>query len=167
VSFREVVGEDKASIGELLNAVADLDVEVVATLNADQLGSLAQVPDNVRAVDFVPMDVLLPSCAAIIHHGGSGTGQTALAHGIPQVVVPTKMWCNVPKARKIQEAGAGLYCEPGELTADRLRGMLVRVLEEPSFQQNAARVRREMLAAPSPSDLAPVLERLTAHYRGA
>ncbi|MFE9117175.1 glycosyltransferase [Streptomyces sp. NPDC007172] len=78
--------------------MADLDVEVVATLNAEQLDALGPTPPNVRAVDFVPLNQLLPSCAAIIHHGGAGTFLTALAHGVPQVVVPSRM-CATPRAR--------------------------------------------------------------------
>ncbi|RAY12698.1 glycosyl transferase family 28 [Actinomadura craniellae] len=165
VSFREVAGGDRASVNELLEAVADLDVEVVATLNAEQLDAARGLPDNVRAVDFVPLDLLLPSCSAIIHHSGSGTFMTALAHGVPQVIVPTRMWCNGPRADLARDSGIALCCEPEELTADRLRTMVTRVLEEPSFARNAARVRAEMLGTPSPRELVPVLERLTAEYR--
>ncbi|MFD5684469.1 activator-dependent family glycosyltransferase [Streptomyces bacillaris] len=162
-SFRELMGGDRADIGELLRAVADLDVEVIATLNTDQLDSLPPLPDNVRAVDFVPLDALLPSCSAIIHHSGSGTTQTALAHGVPQVIVPTNMMDNVLKAQRVEAAGAGLHVrDTAALTADSLRALLLRVLDEPSFAAKAAAVRREMLATPAPRDIVPVLERLTA-----
>ncbi len=33
-------------------------------------------------------DLLLSRCAAVLHHGGSGTAAAALAAGVPQVVVP-------------------------------------------------------------------------------
>ncbi|QEU96281.1 activator-dependent family glycosyltransferase [Streptomyces kanamyceticus] len=165
-SFREIVGGDKASVPALLDAVSDLDIEVVATLNADQLAELDGVPDNVRVVDFVPLDLLLPTCAAIIHHGGSGTVATALAHGVPQIMVPARMWCNIPKARRVAELGAGL-CRPAEdFSAAELRTMLTRVLGEPSFARSAAALRTQTLAAPAPADLVPVLERLTAAHRG-
>ncbi|MFJ2609257.1 activator-dependent family glycosyltransferase [Streptomyces sp. NPDC087425] len=165
VSFREVVGEDQASVGELLEAVADLDVEVVATLNAEQLDALGPLPPNVRAVDFVPLNELLPSCAAIIHHGGAGTFLTALAHGVPQVVVPARMWCNTPRAEQARAAGVALTCPPERLTAGRLRAMVTRVLENPSFARAAARVRTEMLGTPTPAGIVPVLERLVAAHR--
>ncbi|MDH6213172.1 activator-dependent family glycosyltransferase [Streptomyces pseudovenezuelae] len=167
VSFREVVGEDQASVGELLAAVADLDVEVVATLNAEQLAALGPLPPNVRAVDFVPLNELLPSCGAIIHHGGAGTFLTALAHGVPQIVVPARMWCNTPRAERARAAGIALTCPPEQLTAARLRAMVTRVLEDGSFARNAARVRAEMLATPTPGELVPTLERLTAAHRSA
>ncbi|MCZ7457450.1 activator-dependent family glycosyltransferase [Streptomyces sp. WMMC940] len=164
-SFREVVGADRASAGDLLDAVADLDVEVVATFTADQLDPGRRVPGNVRVVDFVPLDALLSTSAAIVHHGGSGTLQTALAHGVPQVVVPARMWCNVPKAHRVRDAGAGLCIDPEDLTPHGLRTALVRVLEEPAFATNADRLRREVAGTPTPADIVPVLERLTAEHR--
>ncbi|KQX56334.1 MULTISPECIES: activator-dependent family glycosyltransferase [unclassified Streptomyces] len=165
VSFREVVGEDQASVGELLEAVAGLDVEVVATLDAGQLAALGPLPPNVRAFDFVPLDELLPSCAAIIHHGGAGTFLTALAHGVPQVVVPARMWCNTPRAERARAAGVALTCPPERLTAARLRAMVTRVLDDPSFARAADRVRTEMLGTPTPADIVPVLERLVSAHR--
>ena len=82
-------------------------------------------------------------------------------------MVPAKMWCNVPKANKVRDAGAGLCVEPDQLTADGLRSMLLRVLQEPSFQANATALRREILGTPAPADIVPVLEKLTAEHRVA
>ncbi|MFI2607777.1 activator-dependent family glycosyltransferase [Kitasatospora sp. NPDC018619] len=167
VSFREVVGGDQASVGDLLAAVADLDVEVVATLDSAQLAAIGPLPPNVRAVDFVPLNELLPSCSAVIHHGGAGTFLTALAHGVPQVVVPARMWCNTPRAERARAAGVALTCPPERLTPGRLRAMVTRVLEAPSFARAAARVRAELLGTPAPRELVPVLERLAAERRSA
>ncbi|MGW6458826.1 activator-dependent family glycosyltransferase [Streptomyces sp. NPDC055078] len=165
VSHREVMGGDQASIGELVDAVAGLDVEVVATLNAGQLREVPRLPDNVRAVDFVPMDVLLPSCSALISHGGSGTVHTALLYGVPQILVPGTMWDNGIRAERMARSGAGLHLDAGKLTADALRHALNRVLTEPSFAAGAERLRRETLATPAPRDVVPALEALTAEHR--
>ncbi|TDC45410.1 activator-dependent family glycosyltransferase [Actinomadura sp. KC345] len=165
-SFREILGGDQTSAGELLEAMADLDVEVVATLNADQLAGVAALPDNVRTVDFVPMNELLPTCAAVVHHGGFGTWQTALAHGVPQVVLPSDLWDSMPRARLLHEAGAGLHApETGRSSAEEVREMLARVLKEPRFARNAARLRAESLSTPVPREVVPSLERLTAAHR--
>jgi UDP:flavonoid glycosyltransferase YjiC (YdhE family) len=48
----------------------------------------ANLPPEVRHVDYVPFSRLLPHCAAVVHHGGIGTAAQALAAGIPQLVVP-------------------------------------------------------------------------------
>ncbi|RCV47600.1 activator-dependent family glycosyltransferase [Marinitenerispora sediminis] len=166
IAHREVMGADRASIGDLLDAVADVDAEVVATLNAKQLAALGHVPDNVRVVDFVPLNALLPTCAAIVHHGGSGSFSTALAHGVPQLVLPDMVWDSGHKAQRLADAGAGLVISDGRgVTPGHLRAQLLRLLDEPSFADSAARLRREALGTPAPNDIVPLLERLTAAHR--
>ncbi|RAY12710.1 glycosyl transferase family 28 [Actinomadura craniellae] len=166
LSFREVMGGDKVSIGELLGAAADLDVEVVATLDAEQLATAGRVPDNVRAVDFVPLNELLPTCSAIVHQGGFGSTLTALAHGVPQVIIPADLWDTEARAQLMHRSGAALHLpRTAEISAAGLRDLLVRVLEERSFQESAARLRTEALGTLGPADLVPVLERLTAISR--
>ncbi|SEF65313.1 glycosyltransferase, activator-dependent family [Thermomonospora echinospora] len=166
LSFREMLGGDRVSVAELLDAVADLDVEVVATLNAEQLAGVDKVPDNVRAVDFVPLNELLPGCLAIVHQGGFGQVQTAMAHGVPQVVLPNGTWDTVPRAWQVQDFGAGLVVDdPDRVSAAEIREKVVRVLQEPGFAVSAARLREEMLATPAPAEIVPLLERLTAEHR--
>ncbi|MFG2760521.1 activator-dependent family glycosyltransferase [Streptomyces wuyuanensis] len=167
VSDQEVFGRDRVPVAEIISAAAELDVEVVATLNAAQVASLGnRLPGNVRVVDFVPLDALLPSCAAVISHGGSGSFHTALAHGVPQIIVPNRLWDTVLKAQRLEEAGAGLrVSDANRVSAVELRTLLARVLDEPSFAERAARLRGEMLATPAPGDIVPTLERLTALHR--
>lgn len=172
ISHRDATISGGSSSHDLLGAVADLDVEVIATLNAEQIGS-AKLPDNVRAIDFVPFTELLPTCAAIIHEGGAGTCASALEHGVPQVIVPgdfktEKWWAPVVIADGLESRGAGVYaCNAGALTADVLRDSLKRVLEDPSYARNAAQLRTEVRAMPSPNEIVPTLEKLTAEYRGS
>jgi len=166
LSHREVQGGDEISIRLLLDAVAGLDIEVVATLDASQLDKLENVPENVRVVDFVPLNALLPTCSAILSHGGSGTLATALAHGVPQLVIPSTIWDSADKAEQLEAQGAGLYVrDVRRLSASVLRDQLLRLLDEPSFAENAARLRREMVGTPTPNDIVPLLEKLTAEHR--
>ncbi|MEU6024233.1 activator-dependent family glycosyltransferase [Micromonospora sp. NPDC048871] len=166
LSHRDERGGDRASIGDILASLADLDVEVVATLNARQTESLPSLPGNVRVVEFVPLNVLLPTCDAVIHHGGSGTLTTAMLHGVPQLIVPHMVWDSINTARRLADYGAGDYVRDIErLSGDELRTRLVRLLTEPSVRHNAARLRREMVGTPGPNDLVPVLEKLAAEYR--
>ncbi|MGH4011333.1 MAG: activator-dependent family glycosyltransferase [Pseudonocardiaceae bacterium] len=163
---RDVLGEDWVPFSAVFEAVADLDIEVVATLNAKQLESVQTIPENVKVFDFFPLKVLLPTCSAVIHHGGGGAFGTALAHGVPQLIVLGDMWWDaVAKAEDLAARGAGLYVEPEGLTADVLRNALVRLLEEPSFRAGAAQAKAEFLATPSPNDIVPLLEELTAKHR--
>ncbi|MGW6605113.1 activator-dependent family glycosyltransferase [Streptomyces sp. NPDC055036] len=166
LSKREVIGKDRSSVEELIESVADLDIEVVATLDAKQSALLSRVPENVRIVDFVPLNALLPGCSAVIHHGGAGTFSTALVHGVPQICVPDLTWDVMHRGRELQARGAGLFLEnPTSFTAGELRESLLRVLNEASFRRNAEKLRTEALSTPSPNEIVPVLERLTDRYR--
>jgi L-2-deoxyfucosyltransferase len=168
ISHRDYSFGQTASIEMLFEAVADLDVEVIATFDARQLASVASIPDNVRVCDFVPFNVVLSTCSAIVHHGGYGTMAASLEQGIPQLVVPNiywneKWWAAIALANGLQEQGAGAYvADADQLTAALLREHLLKALSDPSMAKNAARLREEHLRTPSPNETVSVFERLVA-----
>lgn len=151
---------------EFFDSVSGLDVELVATLNGEQLAAVGTLPDNIRAVEYVPLNQVLPTSSAIIHHGGGGTFAAAVAFKVPQFVVPVPMWDEMVTARYVARRGAGLVADPASIDVDVMQKDLVRLLEEPSFQLGARGLYEDMLAAPAPKDVVPVLERLTAEHRG-
>ncbi|WMI56123.1 activator-dependent family glycosyltransferase [Streptomyces rochei] len=155
---------DGFPITDLLAAAAEMDVELIATVGSATAESLSgtTLPENVRLVDFVPLNELLPTCSAIIHHGGMGTLQNTLRHGVPQVIVPGWLWDERATALAVQAQGAGLMIEPREFRADTLQAAVERVLNEPSFADSAERLAKELLSAPAPRDIVPELERLAA-----
>ncbi|MER0443368.1 glycosyltransferase [Streptomyces sp. Edi4] len=156
---------DRVMIPALLDMVDGLDIEVVATLDASQLEGL-RPPDNIRTVDYLPLNLLLPSCAAIVHHGGIGTTAAAVAHRVPQLaVVDDRGIAYHPNAEYVVRHGAGLYVHPVRLSAKEMRAQLIRLLSEPAFQEGARRVHADWLAMPSPNDTVPLLEKFVAHHR--
>ncbi|WP_189215816.1 MULTISPECIES: activator-dependent family glycosyltransferase [Streptomyces] len=165
VSLGEAAGAGTVAASDVLAAVDGLDVEVVATLPRELREGLGALPPNVRAVDFVPLNALLPSCAGIIHHGGSGTFMTALVHAVPQLIVPDMMWDAMEKAYGLARSGAGMYVDAGDVSPELLRERVLALLDDPSYAAGARRVRTEMVGTPSPNDIVPVLERLTAEHR--
>jgi glycosyltransferase (activator-dependent family) len=165
VSGREVVGAKEAVTADVLAALAALDIELIATLTEDQLGPLPALPDNVRVVDFVPLDELLATCAAIIHHGGSGTTCNAITRGVPQLIIPANMWQEFDLADRLTERGAALTTRPADLTPTGLRNQLHRLLTDSSFRTNAAEIQKEAKAGPGPNDLVAALEERTARHR--
>ncbi len=64
------------------------------------------LPTSVRHWEFVPLQQLLPHCAAIVHHGGIGTVAKALATGTPQLIIP-HAWDQLDNARRVVQLGAG------------------------------------------------------------
>ena len=87
LSLRSFLKLDWGWLKILMEALSELDVEVIATLDETQLAAIGSVPDNVRAVDYVPLEYLMPTCSALIHHGGLGTMAPASRAGVPQIIV--------------------------------------------------------------------------------
>lgn len=166
ITSRDTDHPNPVSLDEVFEAVFDLDIEVVATLDAAQRAEVTRVPDNTRVVEFVPLHALLPGCSAAIHHGGAGTWSTAAASGVPQLVI-AGMWDNVYRARRLADLGAGLFLPPDELTAAGLRDGLEQLLTKPSFREDARRLQAVIAAEPSPADVVPTLEELAGRHRRA
>ncbi|MFC3994755.1 activator-dependent family glycosyltransferase [Nocardiopsis sediminis] len=165
-SATDRLGGYEVPVHEVVDALADVDAEIVVTLAADQQEGLARVPANTRIVEFVPLHALLPSCSAIVHHGGSGTHLTAALNGVPQLVLPWLL--DAPaKGRRLAELGAGLCLEGEEITGSGIRAGVVRLLADPSFRDRSARLRREILAQPSPNDVVTQIERRVARLAAA
>lgn len=165
VTARGVFADRDERVAAVLEAVAGMDVEVVATVNADQLGKDPKVPDNVRLVDYLPLTQVMPTCSAIIHHGGFGTFFAAATHRVPQMIIKEELGSALSSSRYLEARGAGVALPSDGLTSAQVGGELSRLLSEPSFQQGAAAVYADMTAAPSPGETVPILERMAAQYR--
>jgi glycosyltransferase len=168
-------------VPNLMEMVSTLDIEVIATLDERQLAGVPKLPDNVRTVDYVPLNQLLPTCTAMLHHGGMGTFAAACALNVPQLITDwdaenqtvavgegmeaSKHVESTVTAEYVTARGAGLPLDIN-VSVDAMRKQLVRILEEPSFKAGAARVYEDVLSTPSPNDIVPILEKLTARYRG-
>ncbi|MFF3756999.1 activator-dependent family glycosyltransferase [Streptomyces sp. NPDC002185] len=148
---------------KLLGGLAELDAEIVATVDAEILAA-ADLPDNVRLVDFVPLNDLLPTCAAVVHHGGVGTKATAELHAVPQLILAFG-WDTEVMGRGLEEIGAGICLPSAELLPEAVRTQVGRLLTEPSYAEGARRLQEELRAVPSPNEIVPVIERLVAEHR--
>jgi glycosyltransferase (activator-dependent family) len=167
VSMWSVAGNQPVSVNEIqemLDSVADLDVELVLTLSERIQQKIKRVPENTKIVDFVPLHAIISSCSAVMHHGGVPAFCSAIAHGVPQLMVSLIAQDARVRGQRLEEARAGLWIPPEDMTGPRVREDLVRLLEDPSFRSGAERLRQEMLAQPSPNDVVPELEKLAAEY---
>lgn len=157
-------GVPTLATARLLAGMAELDVEIVATLSADQRAELRDVPDNVRVFEFVPLDGVLPAASAIVHHLGTGTLATALLHGVPHVAVNDgfQPWGEALIGRQLTEQGLGQYVPADEPDPAEVVDKLRQVLDDPAYRRNAERVSAEMRSAPSPAEIVPELEAVAA-----
>ncbi|APU21342.1 activator-dependent family glycosyltransferase [Actinoalloteichus sp. GBA129-24] len=159
----DILGMSVAQVQEALDSMADLDIELILTLSDEERDQLVRVPDNTRVVEFVPMNVLLPSCSVVIHHGGAGCFNGAMVHGVPQLIVESSVDA-VAKRTVLRETGAGLSIAMDELTGPRVRECVTRMLEEDGFLRGAERLQRQALDLPTPVALVSELERITEEF---
>ncbi|MGW6582565.1 nucleotide disphospho-sugar-binding domain-containing protein [Streptomyces globisporus] len=139
------------------------DTEVIATVEEEYREALGRVPGNVRLVDPVPLHLLLDSCDAVVHHGGSGTAMTASAFGLPQLVLP-QMADQFWHGDGLERVGAGITIEDAAQQDDtaRVRAAVAALLDEPAYAKAAEQLRAEMAAMPAPSRVVADLEQLAA-----
>ncbi|SEE65035.1 glycosyltransferase, activator-dependent family [Streptomyces sp. 2112.3] len=150
---------------EVLDSLADLDIELVATIADAEKAKLRRIPDNARLVPYVPLHHLAPTCSAFIHHAGAATLATVARHPVPHLSLHYH-WDQPILARKLTEHGAGLDLHTTEATGGAVRTAVQRLLGEPHFRSRATALRDETLALPTPNQLVPCLEELTARHRG-
>jgi len=205
-SMRRLVDGDWGRTPKIFEAVDGMEVEVVATVNEHQLRGVDRIPSNVKAVDWVPLTHLLPTCSLLIHHGGSGTAMNAVANKVPQIVtdtdesllldlsapaddeefviksgtdhgvvedeepvatfkIPAKHMMAPHWSDYVTKWGAGVRLNFQKLSVAEIRTEIERVLGDTSFNKGAQAVHDHWLATPSPAEIVPIIERLTAEHR--
>jgi UDP:flavonoid glycosyltransferase YjiC (YdhE family) len=142
-------GDGLAAVRRVTAAAAGMDAEFVLALGSADTAALGPLPPNVRPAGWLPLHTLLPSCAALIHHGGSGTTLSALDAGVPQLVLPAGADRHI-NATAVAERGAGVVAAPADLDA----ALIDRVLRDAAVRTAAAEVSAELRAMPTPAAVA-------------
>lgn len=127
-----------ATTRHVLEAVSRAGCRALISRGWGELGEIT-LPDHVRAIGNVDFQRLFPRCAAVVHHGGSGTTHIAARAGVPQIIVPLDGFDQHYWASRIRTLGLGpRRIRRGQLTARRLAGALDAVLIDPAFARRAA-----------------------------
>ena len=79
---------------------------------------------------------LLKRAALCITHAGLNTVLESLAHGVPKVAIPIG-YDQPGTAARIKHHGTGEFIELEQLTTHRLRGLIEKVLHDPSYRERA------------------------------
>jgi rhamnosyltransferase subunit B len=130
---------------------------VLLTRHRDQVPTV--LPPHVRHDAYVPFSLILPRCAALVHHGGIGTCAQGLAAGIPQLTMP--MGFDQPdNATRLNRLGVGGWVLPGQFSGPRVADAL-----EPLLKSKAVRAAcdrwSEVIALSRPVDATcDILERI-------
>jgi len=163
VTLGTIMNQAPAVFRAVIDGCARWPVNLVVTtgpgVDRAQLGPL---PPAVRTAEFLPQAAVLPLCRVVVSHAGAGTMLGALCHGLPQLCLP--QGTDQPfNTAALLPTGAALALQPEEITAEGVAEALGRLLEDPSFQAAATRLRTEIEQMPTADHvLAEVLVRLAA-----
>jgi zeaxanthin glucosyltransferase len=122
----------------ILKAVEPLeDVQVVLSVGKNiSPENLGRIPSNTIVVRSAPQIKLLKRAALCITHAGLNTVLESLAHGVPMVAIPIG-YDQPGNAARIAHHGTGEFLELDELTTKRLRELIEKVLQDPSYHERA------------------------------
>lgn len=125
---------------------------VVATgyNNTDELRK-AYLQDNILIEDFVDYDFILDHTDVFVTNGGYGSTLLSLSHGVPIVAAGVREGKNDVNAH-VDHFKAGIDLRTETPRPADIRRAVERVLSEPQWKQNAARLRDEF-SAYSPCEL--------------
>ena len=147
-------------LADILHALADLDIDLIATVAEHEQPKLGPLPPHTRIVSYVPWHALAPTCSTVIHHAGAATLATTARHPVPHLALHYHF--DQPLlARKLATQGAGLEIHTSQATPDTVRDAVQRLLTEPHFHHAATALRDEIHQLPTPNQLVPHLEDLT------
>ncbi len=112
-------------------------------------GGLARlpVPPNVLYIDEIPYSWLFPRVAAVVHHGGLGTGALGLRAGVPNIVVPHTMPDQFAFAKWVARLGVGMrVATMNTLTAKKLASAINTAVNDPAMRVRAATLGEKIRA---------------------
>src|SRR6185312_2365952 len=110
------------------------------------------------AAGWLPFDPVLSTCDALVHHGGGGSALTALALGVPQVVVSAHA-DHAFNAAALARRGAGLGAVPDAPGDPTVADAVDHVVRDPGPRAAARAVAAEIAALPGPEVVVPALLR--------
>ena len=144
----------------VLEALAQLPVRAIVTVGPQgDPAALGSQPPHVRVERYVPQTALLPHCATVVSHAGSGTVLATARLGLAQLCLPQGADQHL-NADAIAVVGAGLALLAEDATVEAVRDALDRLLREPSFAAAARDVAASIESMPAPDEVAAVLESL-------
>lgn len=144
----------------VLAALRDEPVNLLVSVGPDQdPADLGAQPDHVRVERWLPHGPLLPTCAAVITHGGAGTVRKSLRHGVPLLLLP-QGGDMFRTARACVGYGVARSLNPGEVTPEAVRAELRLLLDDPAFRARGALIAKEIARLTPPDEVVSVLERL-------
>lgn len=101
------------------------------------------LPPSILQFDYLPLDIILPHAAAVVHQGGIGTCAESLKAGIPSVIVPFG-FDQPDNAERLRKLGVAVVVPRARVSADSLALALERLLGAGAYAKRARELKQTM-----------------------
>lgn len=157
VTLGTVYSGNTAALMSAVDGLRDLGINLIVAVGPEGDPLLLERRGNhVLAERLVPLAGVLARCTAVVSQGGSGVMLGAMAHALPQLMLPQ----GADQFRNAElgvGTGAALALEPPAATPAAIGDAVDRLLKEASFTSAAQRLRDQIAAMPSADDAVAVL----------
>jgi MGT family glycosyltransferase len=158
VAFSTTFQDQVEPIRRVAQAVATLPVDAVITTGPSIDPAQLSPSLNIAVVASAPHDALMQEASVVVTHAGHGTVMRAVSAEVPLLCMPMGRDQN-DNAARVCERGAGLRLQPAA-TLGEIRSALARLLNEPQFKEEAARLGKAIREETAPTRAADMVERL-------
>ncbi len=147
----------------LLAGLADVPTDVLVTVGGNlDPASFGPQPAHIRVERYVAQAGVLPRCALVVSHGGSGSLMGALEHGVPSVLTP--LGADQPhNAGRASDLGVATVLDAAAATPADVARAVNAMLDDESARDAARALRAEIDDLPSAEAVVPRLEQLAGH----
>ncbi|WP_213803146.1 nucleotide disphospho-sugar-binding domain-containing protein [Granulicella sp. dw_53] len=149
-------------VGPSLEGLArEDDLIVLVTTGGRAIDSiLVKIPENARVANFLPYDQIMSRIDLLITNGGYGTGNMALAHGIP-IISAGLTEDKEDVSAHVQWAGVGLDLRTNQATPEAVRAAARKVLDSPHYRERAKELAQEFASHDMERELLKSLEEIS------
>ncbi|TKI57436.1 glycosyl transferase [Brevibacillus antibioticus] len=141
ISMGSILTKDVELYKLCFAAFQDIPAQFVLSYGRDtELESLGEyIPPNFIVEPYVPQLEVLQQADAFITHAGMNSTSEALYFHVPLVMIPLSSDQPIV-AKRVEELGAGIRLDRGQLTPTALKDALLQVLNESTYKQHAIQV---------------------------
>ncbi|TQK62009.1 MGT family glycosyltransferase [Brevibacillus sp. AG162] len=141
ISMGSILTKDVELYKLCFEAFQDIPAQFVLSCGKDtELESLGDnIPPNFIVEPYVPQLEVLQQADAFITHAGMNSTSEALYFHVPLVMIPLSSDQPIV-AKRVEELGAGIMLDRGQLTPTALKDALLKVLNESTYKERAIQV---------------------------
>jgi UDP:flavonoid glycosyltransferase YjiC (YdhE family) len=144
ISFSTAFEDEAEALQRSINAMARVEADAVATIGPALESATFRAPPNVTLLSSAPHDAVMKEVSLVVTHGGHGTVNRALLHGLPLLIIakPIERYDN---AVRVEAGGAGLTL-PMAASETEIAAAVNRLIGEPQFRVAAQELGQAIAA---------------------